>query len=762
MGGAGEVREPLRGWGGYAVGFEPKVSKATRIRFVTEGLLLRRLHGDPMLQGIAAVVLDEFHERHLHTDSALALLKRLQMEGRPDLRLVVMSATLDAGPLAAFLDAPVLTSEGRAFPVEVRHAARPDDRPVAIRVKEALESLTTQGHTLVFLPGAAEIRACLRECEGLGRARGWKLLPLHGDLSWDAQQEAVRPSDQPKVLFSTNVAESSVTIPGITAVVDSGLGREAVFDPWSGLTQLRTARISQARCVQRTGRAGRTGPGLCMRLFTEAEFGMREGFDAPELRRADLSELALSLHGLGLSDPLALPWLEAPPETALRGAERLLQRLGALNTDGALTPMGKRMAELPLHPRLARMLLAAEQEGIGGLGALAAALLESGSLRARRDLTRASSTGPAADADLLLRLDDFRTAEAERFAPGALRAAGLDAGAVHRAKEAAQSHCRLVAVGDEPPDAEVRLLQALLRGWPDRVARRGEGRSLQLSEGGGAVLDEASAVRNPFLLALEAEGSGNRLRVTDAARLEPEWVMDAFPDDLTEADEVTWNAEARRVERKLLLRYRDVVLDETRKDPDPASSEVQALLLDAALGRPEDDLQTALLDRLAFLSSQRGDFNLGERADLRRKLLAAACEGHTKLDPVLDQDLAWLVGPAFGDEIARLLDTWAPAHVQLPKRRVKVNYGGERPWIESRLQDFLGMKEGPSVAGGRLPLVIHLLAPNYRAVQVTTDLASFWHKAYQEIRPQLSRRYPRHFWPEKPELETEPPEPKGR
>lgn len=757
---AEELGEPLGGRIGYAVRFEQKVSKETRIRFVTEGLLLRRLQSDPALKGISAVILDEFHERHLHTDSALALLKQLQTTVRPDLRLVVMSATLEATPLAMFLEAPILTSEGRAFPVVVRHAARPDDRPVATRVKEALESLTAQGHTLVFLPGAAEIRACLRECEGLARARGWKLLPLHGDLSWDAQQEAVRPCDEPKVLFSTNVAESSVTIAGITTVIDSGLGREAVFDPWSGLTQLRTARISQARCVQRTGRAGRTGPGLCVRLFTEAEFGMREGFDAPELRRADLSELTLSLHGLGLSDPLALPWLEAPPEAALRGAERLLQRLGALSADGTLTAMGKRMAELPLHPRLARMLLAAEQEGIGALGALAAALLESGSLRARKDLTRSSPSGPAADADLLLRLDDFRTAQAERFAPGALRAAGLDAGAVHRAKEAAHAHRRLVTPGGDPPDAEARLLQSLLRGWPDRVARRGEGRSLQLSEGGGAVLDESSAVRSPFLLALEAEGAGNRLRVTDAARLEPEWVMEAFPDELSESDELAWHAGAGRVERKLVLRYREVVLDETRKEPDPADPAVQALLLEAALATSEGEAQTALFDRLAFLATQRADLKLGDRAELRRTLLTAACEGHTRLASVLDKDLAWLIGPAFGDDVARLLDSWAPAFAQLPKRRVKVNYGGERPWIESRLQDFLGMKEGPSVAGGRLPLVLHLLAPNYRAVQVTTDLAGFWHKAYQEIRPQLSRRYPRHVWPEKPELETEPPEPK--
>lgn len=735
---------------GYAVRFEQKVSKATRIRFVTEGLLLRRLQSDPELKGLAAVILDEFHERHLHTDSALALLKRLQATTRPDLRLLVMSATLDAGPLADFLRAPVLTSEGRAHPVELRHALRPDDRPLALRVKEALEGLSTPGHTLVFLPGASEIRACLRACEVLGRARGLKLLPLHGDLSFEAQQEAVRPSEQPKVIFSTNVAESSVTILGITTVIDSGLGREAVFDPWSGLTTLRTARISQARCVQRAGRAGRTGPGLCLRLFTEAEFGMREAFDAPELRRADLSELALALHGLGLTDPLALPWLEAPPEAALRGAERLLRALGALNERGALTDLGRRMAALPLPPRLARMLLAAEDAGIGALGALAAALLESGDLRARRDLARSEARGPSADADLLLRLDAYREAEAERFAPGALRAAGLDGGAVHRAKEAFHSHRRLVKEGTEPADAEERLLQALLRGWPDRVARRGEGRSLQLCDGGGAVLDEASAVRSPFLLALEATGQGARLRVTDAARLEPEWVMDAFPEALTESDELQWNAAAGRVERKRLLHYREVVLDETRKEPDPDDPAVQRLMLDAALSKSEDEAQTSLLDRLAFLGAQRPDLGLGDRSELRSRLLAAACAGHARLGPALDQDLAWLVGPTFGEEAARLLEAWAPAQVQLPKRRVKVNYGGERPWIESRLQDFLGLKEGPSVAGGRLPLVLHLLAPNFRAVQVTTDLAGFWQRTYQELRPQLSRRYPRHLWPERP------------
>lgn len=744
---AEELGEPVGQRVGYAVRFEQKASRATRIRFVTEGLLLRRLQGDPHLEGISVVVLDEFHERHLHTDSALALLKRLKSGARPDLRILAMSATLEAAPLAEFLECPALSSPGRTHPVEIRHG-RPDDRPLALRVRESLESLSLDGHALVFLPGAAEIRACLRECETLAARRGWKLLPLHGELSWEAQQEAMRPSEVPKVLFSTNVAESSVTIPGVSLVVDSGQGREARFDPWSGLTRLGTTRVSQARCIQRAGRAGRTGPGLCLRLYPEADFRAREPFDPPELRRADLAELALALHGMEFADPMALPWLEAPPEQAWRSAEALLVRLGALDVHGHPTPLGRRMAALPLHPRLARMVLEAERMDIGALGALAAALLESGDLQSRRDLRRSETRRAAADADLLLRLDDYRSAEAERFASGALRAAGLDPGALHRAKEAFQAHRRHVEPGSEPGDAEERLLQSLLRGWPDRVARRGEGRSLQLSEGGGAVLDEASAVRSPFILALEAEGSGPRLRVTGAARIEPEWVMEAFPEDLEETDELALRGD--RVERLLRLRYRSAMLDETRKEPDPADPRVQALLLEAALARPETGDHTALLDRLAFLAAQRPELGLASREELRRALLAAACHGHTRLGPALEQDPAWLVPSAFGDEAARLLDPWAPAQVQLPRRRVKVHYGGERPWIESRLQDFLGLKEGPAVAGGRLPLVLHLLAPNHRAVQVTTDLAGFWHRAYQELRPQLSRRYPRHQWPERP------------
>jgi ATP-dependent helicase HrpB len=505
---ADELGEPLGQRAGYAVRFEQKVSKATRLRFVTEGLLLRRLHGDPHLRGIAAVVLDEFHERHLHTDLGITLLRRLQRISRPELKLLVMSATLDPGPVAAYLDAPVIQSEGRAFPVDTAFLPRPDDRPIEQQVADALDRLYGEGlknHTLVFLPGAAEIRACLKGCEAVAARRGLSLRPLHGELSPEAQAHALEAIDTPKVILSTNVAESSVTLDGIGAVVDSGLGREASHSPWSGLSGLRTVRISQARCTQRTGRAGRTGPGRCLRLYTEADFGARPAFDTPELQRSDLAEPLLSLHGMGITEPGALDWFEAPPAAATTAAEALLTRLGAL-ADGALTAVGRRMADLPLHPRLARLAIAGQDLGIPQLSLRAAALLETGSLTARQGLDRAPvKTGHGADSDLLLRLDQFEEAEAAGFGAGACRAAGLDAAAVHRAKRAVQSLSRLLPSSAEPAEAETRLLKALLQAYPDRVGQLSTNGTCAFAGGGGARLDPASRVRRPGLvLALEA------------------------------------------------------------------------------------------------------------------------------------------------------------------------------------------------------------------------------------------------------------------
>lgn len=738
-----EMGEPLGGRVGYAVRFESKVSKATRLRFVTEGLLLRRLQSDPDLKGIAAVVLDEFHERHLHTDLALTLLRRLQKTSHPDLKLIVMSATLDAATVAAFLDAPALTSEGRGFPIEVRHATREDARPLAERVGEAIHHLhPLKGHTLVFLPGAAEIRACARALEAPSARLGFRVLPLHGELSAEAQQEALAPSEAPKVILSTNVAESSVTLEGVTTVVDSGLAREARHSPWSGLSSLATVRISQARCVQRMGRAGRTGPGRCLRLYTESDFRARPAFDAPELQRADLAEALLGLHALAISDPASLNWFEAPPEISLKAAEKLLRQLGALNADGGMTDLGRRMVDLPLHPRLARLILAGEAEDIPDTARLAAALLESGDLSARMSLDRREGSGAALPCDLLPRLDAYREAEAASFHAGALRAAGLDPGAVHRARLARRS---LGEAQDRAKNPETALQRALLLAYPDRVASRGEGRSVRMCEGGGAVLDAASRVKANLLLALDAEAKGASVSIRLASALDPEWLLEAFPDQLREEDTLDFNATKGRVERVSGLWYGEACLDATRKAAGPGDEAAATILAERFLAKPSE-VFTAMLERLAFLASSRPELNLP--SDLSHRLAEQGAGSVATLKDLEALDWTWALTEALGTDLARKVDQLAPAFVQLPKRRVAVNYGGERPFLESRLQDFLGMKEGPRVAGQ--PLVLHLLAPNHRAVQVTTDLAGFWHKAYQELRPALSRRYPRHLWPEKP------------
>lgn len=752
---AAELGEPLGQTVGYAVRFEQKVSKATRICFVTEGLLLRRLQADPLLAGIGTVLLDEFHERHLQTDLAITLLARLRGGPRPDLRLGVMSATLDAGPVAAFLDTEVIRCEGRPFPVTVRHLARPDDRPLAVLVAEAVEGLYRdglKGHTLVFLPGAAEIRAGLAACAGAAERYGLRLLPLHGSLSFEAQQLAVAPSDQPKVLLSTNVAESSVTIEGVAAVVDSGLGRTALHSPWSGLPGLRTARISQARCIQRAGRAGRTGPGLCLRLFAQNDFNARPGFDTPEILRADLAETILALADLGVEDARSLRWFEPPPDAALEAGSRLLVSLGALDPGFHLTPMGRRMARLPLHPRLARLVTAGEDLGIPRLARLGAVLLETGDLGARTSLGRRGGSGEhQLDSDLFQRLDQYWEAEAAGFRAGACRAAGLDPAAVRMASLAFKA---LPFRATPEVDAEPLLLRALLRAYPDRVARVGGNGTCTLVGGGGARLDPACRVRNQeWILALEAEtqGGGQAL-VRTASMIAPDWLLDEFPEAVRETEILNYNPASGRVDLRSSIWFEDLCLMESRRPAPPGHPGASACLAQAALARGLGAAQEAvdrLLARCAFLAGLRPDLAIPPAGELLTALVTEACAGRTTLKELGEADWPGALRRALG-AAAPLLDTWAPDWVLLRKKKVRVDYAGEAPAIAARLQDFFGLRQGPRIGGGAVPLVLHLLAPNNRALQVTTDLMGFWERTYRDVRPGLSRRYPRHLWPENP------------
>ncbi len=777
---AAERGERVGGRVGYSVRFEDVSGPETRVRYVTEGVLLRRLLSDPELSGVGAVVLDEFHERSLSTDLALALLATLQSTKRPDLCLVVMSATLESGPLARFLsDCPVIESPGRAFPLRIDHLERPDDRPLEKQVVSAVRKLLRDepdGDVLVFLPGAAEIRRAQEALGELGKSQDLLVLPLHGDQSVEEQSRAVEPAGRRKVVLSTNVAETSVTIDGVTGVVDSGLARVARHSPWSGLPRLEIAKVSRASATQRAGRAGRTRPGRVLRLYTRGDFESRPEHDAPEIRRSDLSEALLTLHGAGLPGFDALAWLEPPPAAARSAAEKLLSGLGALDGSG-ISAVGRRMLTFPLHPRLSRVLVEAEARGVAARGALAAALLS------ERDIRRASRTtfgrkaaldGARGDSDVIELMDRFDEARDARFDGQALGRMGLDVRSV-RAVERARSQLARSAKnrGTEPEsldEEERRVRRALLAGFSDRVARRARPGSaeLVLAQGGGAKLSEDSVVHDAqLMIALDVEErakkGGNVVRLASA--VEPDWLLELGADAVSQSDELGWNAESQRVERVERLSYGNLVLDESRTKARP-SPEASRILARAALASPRFSLTDGglgtLLRRIELGREQLPEAGFPELGpETAAAALEQACEGLTSFDELGAEPLAQSIARSLSPEQQRLLASELPERVRLAGGRgLEVHYEpGRPPWVESRLQDFFGSAVGPSVCRGRLPLTLHLLAPNQRAVQVTTDLAGFWQRHYPGIRKELMRRYPRHAWPEDGRTAA-PPEPK--
>jgi ATP-dependent helicase HrpB len=714
---------------GYQVRFEEVGGPRTRLRFLTEGVLTRRLLTDPQLGGVACVVLDEFHERHLEGDLALALLRRMQRTRRPDLKLVVMSATLDAAPMAAYLGAArVLRSEGRQYPLEIEytpHSAAAIEDQVAAGL-DRLMTRGTGGHTLVFLPGAAEIRRAERACAALARRSGFLILPLHGDQSAEEQDRAVLPSKQRKVILSTNVAESSITIDGIGAVIDSGLARVAGHSPWSGLPTLEVARISQASANQRAGRAGRTGPGVAIRLYPREDFVRRPAHDTPEIARADLAPAALLVETMGIGGLDSLEWLNAPPAEHVTHAAELLRQLGATG------PAGKEMARYPLHPRLARLILEARHRGVAEDGCAVAALLSAGErLRSRPD--------HATNSDLLVLLEG-------QWEP--------------RAAQVVRQVKRMVNPPRQKKRDEDGLRMAVLAAFPDRVARCRQGADLQLAAGGPAQLAPSSTVTEAeFLVAVEAEDRRDQKTplVRLASAIEPEWLLDLFPERLRETQRVEWNRAAERVEAVGALMFDEIAIEERRTDPEPdaAGALLAQKALEAGLGRFADSGEIdAFLARAAFASEHAAVPRLG-MAEVETALRTLACglKSFAELQVATREGgLRRALEQQLPVQTRRLLDEVAPERIRLPRgRQVAVHYEpGQPPWIASRLQDFFGMRETPAVARGAVPLVVRLLAPNQRPVQMTTDLAGFWERLYPQLRRELGRRYPKHSWPENP------------
>ncbi len=770
---AEELGEPVGERVGYQVRFDARRSARTRVSFVTEGILGRRLTSDPTLRGVSTIVFDELHERHLETDLALARVQRARQRGR-DIRVVAMSATLDAGPVAAFLDAPVIEVAGRAHPVSIQHAEAPDDRPLERQVRAALVRLIDgglEGDVLVFLPGAREIRAALEACEGPAKAHGLELLPLHGDLPPEAQDRAVRPGRTRKVILSTNVAETSLTIDGVTAVIDSGLARVMRHSPWTGLGRLETEPISQASATQRAGRAGRTRPGVCVRLYTAREHAVRPERDAPEIARAELSAAALALRAAG-EDPRTFPFFEAPPDAALRAAEELLERLGAVE-GGAITPIGEAMRALPAHPRIARVAVEAARLGHARAGATIAALI------AERDIRRHSGArfdgGSARDdevaaSDLLVRLEQLE-ALGPRPNGGALRAMGLDGRATRTVLDASRQLARAleeVRLEEEPLfDEEQAILRATLAGFPDRLARRASGDRLLVAGGTTAALAPTSAVKDAELLVAVDVVDGPRGAICRAASAAPlDLVLELFLDRVEDRSVVRFDPARERVVGEAELRYDGVLLE--RSSREPTDAEAAEALAEAAIAagverlcRPPEALDE-LRRRLDFARAHAPELPALDDARLAAVVRRLA-EGRRSFAELRDAGLLDWIRAELGADALRALDRLAPTHVAIPGRaRVAVTYEVDRPpWIASRLQDFFGALDGPRVAGGEVPLLLHLLAPNQRAVQITTDLAGFWDRHYLEVRKELRRRYPRHRWPDDPRT-AEPGGPRRR
>jgi ATP-dependent helicase HrpB len=777
---ADELGESPGGIVGYQVRFEDVSGPRTRVRFVTEGILGRRILASPNLDGVAAVVLDEFHERHLQGDVALALVERLRRANRPDLRVIAMSATLATGPLAEYLGAPILRAEGRRFEVAIEHLATPDDRPLASQVASAVRSLVAaglQGDVLVFLPGAGEIRRAREACEKLAAEADLVLVPLHGDLSPQEQDTAVRPGGRRKVILSTNVAESSVTIEGVVAVVDTGLARVASQAPWSGFPRLRIEKISRASATQRAGRAGRTQPGRCLRLYTRPDFEARPEHEAPEIRRLDLTQTWLELAAVGTAN---VPWFEAPPNAHARAAEDLLRRLGATDDQGRLSDTGRAMLRFAVHPRAARVVVEGERRGVAEDACVAAAILTEGDLRASSKARFADgrredrATEPS---DLVALIELFREAEDSRFSAGSLRAAGLDPGATHAVARAASQLERACKrggsrrPGDAASNLDAALRTALLAGYPDRVAKRvrSGGRTVALAGGGSAELSETSVVRDAeWLVALDAEerqdsptayrGPGRPaprgVVVRLASAIEPEWLLDLFPGDVVETREVTWDAKVERVQARESMTWGGLVLHAS-ESTDPPQPEASRVLATAAIAAgpgafaPRDALEHWIA-RARFAASVDPSVPAPDD-DAIRKAIEQLCEGRRSFAELREAGLLEALRRAPGMRPGDL-DRLAPERVSLVGgRAIAIAYeAGKPPSIASRLQDFFGMSDGPRIGGGRVPLVLELGAPNGRAVQVTKDLAGFWERHYPAIRKELMRKYPRHSWPEDP------------
>ena len=728
---------------GYRVRMETCVGPRTRIEVITEGILTRRLLTDPSLEGVAAVIFDEFHERSLHADLGLALCLEVREALRGDLRLLVMSATLDGAAIAELLGgAPEIRSEGRMFPVAVRHLDRPGPEGFEAAMAGAIRRALREegGSLLAFLPGEREIR----RVQALLEDGGHKVVPLYGTLGPAEQDAALRPAPDGsrKIVLATDIAETSLTIEGVRIVIDGGTRRVPRFDPRSGLTRLETVRISRAAAEQRRGRAGRLEPGVCYRLWPEAEQAALAAFERPEIQEADLAPLALDLARWGAADPGQLAWLDPPPAAAFAQARELLAELGALDEGGRLTAHGSAMAELPVHPRLAHMVLKGRETGRGGLACDLAALLE------ERDLLVGTR-----DADLRTRLEVLRGARAE---------GPVNRGALQRARAAAEVWRGRAGVRQEGGSVEgAGALLALA--FPDRLAQRrpGGGGRFLMRNGRGAKLAETDPLAAADWLGVaEVDASGAEGRIFLAAPLVRREVEDLFAGDIREEVRVGWDGREEAVAARRQRRLGSLVLDDAPL-ADVAPDRLAAAMAEGVVAMglaclPWTPELKAWRERVLFLRNLDGEewpdvSDTGLLARLEEWLVpflgGIGRRGHlARLDlkGALESLLSW--------DRRRRMDELAPTHWEVPTgSRIALDYGGpDGPVLAVRLQEMLGEADTPRIAGGRVALLVHLLSPAGRPLQVTRDLAGFWKGSYAAVKAEMKGRYPKHFWPDDP------------
>ncbi|RLS55807.1 MAG: ATP-dependent helicase HrpB [Planctomycetota bacterium] len=755
---------------GYRVRFDDQTSSATRIAVVTDGVFLRRLQADPFLDGIGIVLFDEFHERNLNTDLALAMTRRVQQTVRPDLQIVVMSATLQVEPIAAFLgNCPIVESQGRTFPVDIQYARIRDRPPIQELAVTGIEQLLprTPGDLLVFLPGVPEIRRTERLLEPLAHRQGLAVMTLYGDMPAEDQDRVLLPGSQRKVVLATNVAETSVTIEGITGVVDTGWAKVMRFDPQVGLDQLELSPISRASADQRAGRAGRTQPGVCLRMWDESSHRARPEVDDPEIRRVDLAGPVLELLCWGETDVAAFPWFEPPREAALTQALHLLRKLGALDEQSRVTPIGRAMSSLPVQPRLGRLLV--EGHALGAVEdavAMAALLSErnpffhpSGAGSGRGPIPTASIHKSRSDVlDRVQALRDYFQTGRRDFPLGSINSGAADF--IRRTAEQLDDalHAELGRSSAIVIDREESASLALLAGFPDRLAKRRDSASDKgiMVGGKGVKLAPQSAVSSGELfLCLDVDGGSTDALVRMATVIEKDWLP---RERLRTGDEVFFHPTQQQVVARRRTAWDDLVLAETPcalpEDERPAE-----VLFDAAAKSwdrvfPSDQPEvTGFLTRVRCLHEWLPEIDLPPLDDeALRQVLRSLCDrcrsfAQLKQAPWLDE----LRGRFDYVQLQRI-EREAPDRLTMPGgKSIRLTYeAGRPPVLAVRIQDAFGLRETPRIAGGRVRVLMHLLAPNMRPQQVTDDLASFWATTYAMVRKELARRYPKHAWPETP------------